>query len=422
MPSYSISDMAHMPRRILIFSLVYYPRFIGGAEVAVKEITDRIPAATTRAAGGSDIPRYEFDMVCLRLDSSLPRVERIGNVTVHRVGWAGGRQSVSPDSLGWFLGLNKYAFLLTGFTKACSLHRAHPYDATWSLMATYNSFAAVFFKLTHPRVPFLFTLQDGDPIEYIRRRARPLWPFFTRMFTRADHIQAISRYLADWARDMGARCPIDIVPNGVDVQTFSRQTSLAEKDAAAEELGKRNGDIFLITTSRLVVKNAVGDIISALPFMSQNVKLAILGQGYQEADLRALASRLGVADRVRFMGYVAHADMLPYLAASDVFVRPALSEGLGNSFLEAMAAGIPVVGTAVGGIPDFLTDGETGLVCDVGSPRSIAQKVEKLLRDRESRDYIVTNARRLVLDKYTWEKVAQDMGRIFSQLTNRVEK
>jgi len=98
-------------RRILIFSLVYYPRFIGGAEIAIKEITDRISP--------DDI---EFDMITLRLDSRLPKEERIGNVNVYRVGWAGKQRNTS-DSLAWYLHLNKYALVVIGYLKALSLAR-----------------------------------------------------------------------------------------------------------------------------------------------------------------------------------------------------------------------------------------------------------------------------------------------------------
>jgi len=120
--------------------------------------------------------------------------------------------------------------------------------------------------------------------------------------------------------------------------------------------------------------------------------------------------------RVIFLGYVPHEEMPPYLQVSDIFVRPSLSEGLGNSFLEAMAAGIPVIATPVGGIPDFLIDGETGLYCQAENPRSIAQKVEKLLKDKESRDYIVKRAGEVVRKRYEWSGVATAMKDIFSNL------
>jgi glycosyltransferase involved in cell wall biosynthesis len=393
-------------KKILIFSLVYYPRFIGGAEVTVKEVTDRISPN-----------EIEFDMITLRLDGRLPRHEKIGNVNVYRIGWSA-KQKTSSDSLSWYLHLNKYFFLIFGPLKALSLHRRRPYDAIWSLMATYNSFAAVFFKLLKPKVKFVFTLQDGDPIDYLKRRALPLYPFFKMMFTKADHIQAISKYLADWAKDMGAKCPITVVPNAVDVALFSRKDDPLVLSKLATDLGKKAGDVFLVTTSRLVVKNAVGDIVKALSYLPNHVKLLILGQGYEEEKLKLEAGKLKPAtdgnSRVSFLGYVPHAEMPKYLQISDIFIRPSLSEGLGNSFLEAMAAGLPVIATPVGGIPDFLRDGETGLFCEINNPKSIAQKVEKLIKDRESREYIVRQAKEMVEEKYTWERITGEMKKIFN--------
>lgn len=393
-------------KKILIFSLVYYPRFIGGAEVTVKEVTDRISPN-----------EIEFDMITLRLDGRLPRHEKIGNVNIYRIGWSA-RQKTSSDSLPWYLHLNKYFFLIFGPLKALSLHRRRPYDAIWSLMATYNSFAAVFFKLLKPKVKFVFTLQDGDPIDYLKRRALPLYPFFKMMFTKADHIQAISKYLADWAKDMGAKCPITVVPNAVDIELFSRKDDPLVLSKLATDLGKKAGDVFLVTTSRLVVKNAVGDIVKALSYLPNHVKLLILGQGYEEEKLKLEAGKLKPAtdgkSRVSFLGYVPHAEMPKYLQISDIFMRPSLSEGLGNSFLEAMAAGLPVIATPVGGIPDFLRDGETGLFCEVNNPKSIAQKVEKLIKDRESREYIVRQAKEMVEEKYIWESVVREMKKIFN--------
>jgi len=394
-----------MPKKILIFSLVYYPRFIGGAEVAIKEITDRISP--------NDI---EFHLIALRLDSTLPKTERIGNVTIHRVGFSGTLQ-VSPDSLPRSLHLNKYLFPFFALIKASTLHKEHHFDAIWSMMANYAGFGALFFKLFHMKTPFILTLQEGDPIDYIKKRVRWVYPLFRMIFTHADVIQTISRYLADFARDMGARTVPVVVPNGVDVAHFSASIPESEIVDLKTSLNKGKDDIFLITTSRLVVKNAVSDIIASLAYLPAHVKLLILGTGYEEKNLRALVDTLGLFDRVSFLGYVSHADMPKYLKVSDVFVRPSLSEGFGNSFIEAMAAGLPVVATAVGGIPDFIKNKETGIFCDVSSPSDIARKVEIYLRDTALRDEIIDNALHMVIDHYDWSNVAKDMKeKVFSTI------
>ena len=364
------------PKRILIFSFAYYPQSIGGAEVAIKEITDRLPQND-----------YEFDMVTLRKNSSA--FEKIGNVNVYRVG------------------SNKYFFTILGALKAFELHKKNKYDAIWSMMANYAGFAALFFKTKYPKVPFILSLQEGDPIDYIKRRVRFVYPIFKKIFTKADTIQTISNYLADFARDMssfsspsGQGKNIVVVPNGVNVKNFS---------SATPEFTKTTGDIFLITASRLVVKNAVSDIVKALKFLPENVKLFVCGEGYEEGNLLVLANNLSLGDRVIFKGFVPQENLPKYLKACDIFVRPSLSEGFGNSFIEAMAARIPVIATPVGGITDFLIDKRTGLFCGVSDPKDLALKVQIYLRDINLRNEIIDNAFEMVKEKYDWNLIAKDM-------------
>lgn len=392
-------------KKILIFSFVYYPRFIGGAEIAIKEITDRISPQ-----------EIEFDLVALRVDKKLPRFERIGNVNVYRVGFTGDQRE-SSDSLPWYLHLNKYMYPFLAAYMAHTLNRKREYDATWAMMANYSGFGALFFKLFNMSIPFILTLQEGDPFEYIKKRVRFVKPLFRMIFTKADYVQTISRYLADFAKAQGATCPVIVIPNGVDTSHFRHSYDDGELEDMRVSLGKEPDDIFLITTSRLVVKNAVSDIIASLEYLSPSVKLLVLGTGYQEVELKKQAQELGVMARVHFLGYVSHREMPAYFKISDVFVRPSLSEGFGNSFIEAMAAGVPVVATPVGGIVDFLVNKKTGLFCDVHDPKDIARKVEMYIRDRNLRDEIVENAMHMVLDRYDWQVIVKEMReKIFNPL------
>ena len=107
-----------------------------------------------------------------------------------------------------------------------------------------------------------------------------------------------------------------------------------------------------------------------------------------------------------------------FYAAADVFCRPSLSEGLGNSFLEAMAAGAPVVATPVGGIPDFLQDGKTGWFCRVNDPASIAEKIKYILDEQNKHKVteVINNAKQMVLEKYSWDGIAAQMANIFKTL------
>lgn len=379
-----------MVKKVLIFSVVYHPDFVGGAEVAVKEITDRIEA-----------DEVEFHMVTLRTQKSVLREEKIGNITVHRIG-------LGSDG-GILFVINKYLFPLNSAFWAGRLHRIERFDMVWSIMANYAGFGALFFKLLHMNVPFLLTLQEGDPLEFILKKTRFVSGLFRMIFTHATGIQAISHYLANFAKSMGASADPVVVPNGVNFEAFSSRAPEAELKTIWREIGKKEDDVFLVTASRLVPKNGIEDIINALSHLPPRVKLLIVGKGNLERSLKMLVSKLSLGERVVFKGYVDHTDLPAYLQACDIFIRPSISEGFGNAFIEAMAAGLPVIATPVGGIVDFLKDKQTGLFCEVHSPQDIARKVEIYLHDKGLRDEIVDNALHMVVDHYDWKIIAREM-------------
>ncbi len=380
-----------MAKRILIFSPAYFPA-VGGAEVAVKEITDRL---------GAD---FTFEMITARLDPQLPVEEKIGSVLVHRIG-----RGTAFDKFRLILSGPKAAAKLGGF------------DATWAIMASYGGFAALRYKKQHPTVPLLLTLQEGDSKWHIYKHVWWCWWYFKQIFTAANRIQAISSTLKNWAVKLGAKNFVSVIPNGVMIERFQQTDSAVREKAVTSvrsELGIPLDSKIIFTVSRLVPKNGVGDIIRSLYHLPNSVCLVIAGSGELESELRRLAVINKVTERVHFLGSKSHDEVPRYLWASNVFCRPSLSEGLGNSFLEAMAAGTPVIATPVGGIPDFLIDGVTGWFCKVKSPTSIAEKVLFLLREENKAkvDHVAENARKLINEKYTWETVAAEMRKIFETL------
>jgi len=389
-------------KKIIIFSTNYFP-YVGGAEVAIKEITDRLP-------------EYDFHMIAPRMSRKNKRRERVGNVEVYRVG------------LGTVF--DKWILPFWGAYKARKLHRAHPYDIAWSMMASQGSIAAALFKKKNPQVPLVLTLQEGDEEEHLKRYVLGstflykifIKPWHMLVFKRADMATAISNYLVERAIQNGIpRDRTVLIPNGVDVERFEpvgrghssrspeggKRSVLEERALLRERLNIQEGDRVIITTSRLVKKNAVGDIIGAMKYVPANVKLFIAGVGPEEEALKARAYKY--RDRVEFLGLVAQEDIPAILRVADVFVRPSLSEGMGNSFIEAMAAGIPVVATPVGGIPDFLIHDQTGLFCKVKDSKSIADQVMRLLGDQNLREQITTTAKKMVAERYDWDMVAKQM-------------
>lgn len=400
-------------KKILIFSLSYYP-YIGGAEIAIKEITDRI-----------DPGEMAFHLICNRYDSRLPRVERIGNVLVHRISFGKKGADITATHRPLFY-LVKMLFVPWAAIKAVSLHRAHHFDGLWAMMV-YMTFPITLMRLCGVRIPHVVTLQEGDPFERIFERwhIRLFLPLLLYGIRRAAVVQAISSYLAEWPRRIGFQGHIEIIPNGVDVAHFSQAFSIEELAKTKTELINKKGDIVLIHTGRMVPKNGLPDIIRALAYLPSHISFVQIGTGPDEAALKELASTCGVFERVHFRGFFDHKELPRYLQASDIFIRPSLSEGMGNSFIEAMAAGVPVIATQEGGIADFLFDPElnpdhtpTGRAVTSHDPEGIARAVELSLEDRETTERMVENARTMIEEKYDWGHVVREMRtRVFSRLT-----
>jgi len=394
--------MEAKPKKVLIFSLAYYPNLVGGGEIAIKEITSRISSE-----------EFEFDLITPRFDSALPRFERIGNVNVYRVGPS--KKNPTHEELVKFpLYLIKVLYPFCAFFKAIRLYRKKRYDFFWSMMA-YAGFPIVFFRAFYKNVPYVLTLQEGDPISHIvgRMRIRIILPILRRVFRGPVITQVISNYLGEFSRSMGYKGDIRLIPNGVDFNVFSKRIDKEELKKLRRNLGFADDDKILITTSRLVGKNAVDDIIKSISFLPENIKFLVVGAGPDEAGLKSLTEQSGVANRTKFIGHAAHKELPGYLQISDVFIRPSIAEGFGNSFIEAMAAGIPVIATPVGGIKDFLRDRETGLFCDVRNPESIAQKVKELMEDDVLRRRVIDNGINMVRQKYDWHKISQEMSNLF---------
>ncbi|MBV9159680.1 MAG: glycosyltransferase family 4 protein [Candidatus Kaiserbacteria bacterium] len=405
-------------KRVLIFSLTYFP-YVGGAEVAIKEITDRL-----------DPQEYSFDMVTLRFDKALPKVEKIGNVTVYRIGPSIANAKVSDRALPLRLRFAKMLFPLSGFFKAWRLDLRNVYDLSWAMMANQAGFAALLFAWTHRKTPYLLELQDGRPFAELKdRRAalRLFWPLYKRVYLRANMIKAISNFIASEARSLGYQKPVEVIPNAVDVAQFSMPVAQDKLIELKQRLGKKMGDVFLFTASRLVLSRGVEDVIRALALLPENVKLLIAGSGEDETKLQRIAHDANVAERVIFAGHIGREELPAFYQVSDIFVRPSIIEGFGISFVEAFAAGIPVIATPVGGIPDFLfdpvknTDKEpTGLFCNVHDSESIARAVTRYMNDPALVARMVSNAKKLVAEKYDWNIVAANMRtRIFEPLTRR---
>ncbi|MDP2593435.1 MAG: glycosyltransferase family 4 protein [bacterium] len=383
-------------RKVLIFSTNYAPN-IGGAEIAVSEITSRLSAQG-----------FSFFLITSRLKRSLPKTENVGKVAVFRVGF-GTR-------------FDKWLLPFFGLIKALRLHQKNRFDLVWTIMASQAAVAASFFVFFHKKIPMMLTLQEGDEEEHLKRYVfgntflyeRLILPFHHMPILKATRITVISEYLKKRAENVKKELKITLVPNGVSFNFWNKKIKTENLERLAESLKIKPTDKVLITVSRLVRKNAVGDLIQSLQYLPTDIVLLIVGEGEEKEPLLSLAEVYGVRNRVIFAGKVPNDQLPSYLRISDIFIRPSISEGFGISFIEGFAAGLPVIATPVGGITDFLIDGETGLFCKVRSPKDIADKVKILLADKKLVSKIVANAKKLAKEKYDWDVIANKMKEVFN--------
>ncbi len=380
-------------KNILIFSTAYFP-FVGGAEVAVKEITNRLG------------DNFEFDLITARLDKKLSSFEKIGNVNVYRIG------SGSPT-------LDKILLPFRGARMIAGLNKKRNYYCFWGVMASFSSGAAYIYNLfSRKKIPIILTLQEGDSEEHLSYRWFGLIALSWKLALRYTTVlTAISTFLIARAKKNGFSGEAVLVPNGVDLDIFSVEISDEIKRKISSDLGKKDEDVYLVTVGRLTHKNGTDDVIRSLPLLPKNINFIVIGKGDEGPKLQKLADSLGVSERVKFLGFVPYEKIPEYLSVCDIFIRASRSEGFGNAFIEAMATGLPVIATPVGGIPDFLDDRETGLFCAPNNPKSIALAVEAIIDDKRLKEALVAKAKSRVVERYNWSLIAKGMGGVFDRLS-----
>ncbi len=358
--------------------------------MAIKEITDRL-------AGD-----FDFDLLTVKAREDLPDVEKIGAVTIYRVGVGS-------------LALDKLLLPFLGALKIRELQKTKNYFCFWAMMVTWATGAGYVYNfgrkiIGKKKIPTILSLQEGDSENHLNYKWGGLIDLSWRYaLWQADLVTGLSNFLLKRAEKKGYTGESILVPNGVDLDVFTKEISEEIKTKTKNHLGKKDGDVFLVTSSRLVYKNATDDVISALEYLPQHVHFIIMGIGDLGRKLQKQARNRGVADRVKFLGRVANADLPKYFSACDIFIRPSRSEGFGVSFIEAMAASLPVIATPVGGIVDFIHDKETGIFCSPDNPQSIAAAVKLLMEDTELRNTITAQAKTRVMERYDWNHIASLM-------------
>ncbi|MDH5545602.1 MAG: TIGR03088 family PEP-CTERM/XrtA system glycosyltransferase [Gammaproteobacteria bacterium] len=215
---------------------------------------------------------------------------------------------------------------------------------------------------------------DGSNSKYriLRRAYNPLIARFI----------ALSKDLDSWLKEQVRISPRKIVQiyNGVDMQRFSQ--SEKSRQEIRKELGIGKSEILVGSVGRLQAEKDQATLLRAYALLekNENTRLVLIGDGPDRQKLEALAIQLAISNRVIFAG--ARNDVPAMLNALDLFVLPSLGEGISNTILEAMASGLPIVATSVGGNPELIDDGNTGLLVPSNNPSAMTAAIDSYLKDK----------------------------------------
>jgi glycosyltransferase involved in cell wall biosynthesis len=250
----------------------------------------------------------------------------------------------------------------------------------------------------------------GAPIVIHQPHGHIFYGYYSR--TRSALFVRVERLAAHWthrivtltergteehlAKGIGWREQFVTIPSGVPTAAL-RARAPARAEARAR-LGIREEDFVVVAVGRLVYVKGFELLVAALPQVRSEIpsaRVVLVGDGPDRTALEAQATRLGVGGRVLFAGSVdgAAGGLLEYLAAADVCVAPSRNEGMGRVLVEAMALGLPVVGTAVGGIPDVVGPDEGGRLIPAEDPTALAGALIELGHDARLRQKLGEAAR-----------------------------
>jgi N-acetyl-alpha-D-glucosaminyl L-malate synthase BshA len=352
----------------------------------------RIGIACFSTFGGSGVVATEIGMelgrrghrVCFLSDKIPARLDpTCPNVTFHEV-----------EALDYpLLAERSYALSLTA--KMIEVARAEKLDLFhlhYAVPHTVSAFLAR--QVLGTSSPKVVTTLHGTDVSMVGSdpRFQPLTQFVVRD---SDAITAPSRWLAEAAhRELGLPrdSVVEVIPNFVDSDSFRPRAGDAGRLASSDLAGRPR---VLTHVSNFRPLKRIDDVVRIFAAVRAEIpsRLDLVGEGPERARIEALVVSLGLREHVRFLGE--RSDLIAVLQQSDVFLLPSQTESFGLAALEAMACGVPVVASDVGGVSEVVADGETGFLVAAGDIAGMARHVRRLLTDEDMRRHMSCAARHL---------------------------
>lgn len=258
-------------------------------------------------------------------------------------------------------------------------------------------------------IPAVSTVHGWTPVSFKLHGYQMLDRFCLKRF---DRIICVSSRLHEEFGCLGVSGErLVYLPNAVSLP----DQIPGRREAARKQLGVLPTEKIAVAVGRLSPEKGLDILLAAYARQfgaDRGVRLILVGDGPQRVELESIAGRLAIAERVVFAGFTA--DVASYYAAADLFVMPSHTEGFPMSLLEAMAWGLPVVASAVGGIPDIVQDGMHGCLVPPGEEGQLAGAMGNLLNNRELADRLGRMARKTVAERFAAEQWARTLEKVYA--------
>jgi glycosyltransferase involved in cell wall biosynthesis len=239
--------------------------------------------------------------------------------------------------------------------------------------------------------------------------------FLRHIQNRSSYVIANSQAVRDFLVEKDGFDPglIRVIRNGVDLERFTNVHR--DPQELFPHLSPESKLIAVVANMHFETKGHT-DLLHAATVVSREfrtVKFLLIGDGAERARLEVMTAELGLRETVLFLGR--RNDVPSLLACCDLFVLPSSAEGLPNSVLEAMAAGLPVVATRVGGIPEIIDDGANGLLVAPRDPQSLAAAILQLLGNEEVAKRLARSARDRACGQFGFDRLLSELDSLYSE-------
>jgi len=295
-----------------------------------------------------------------------------------------------------------FTFLFFAVFRFQQLTRKNRYDVIHYFFGLPTGFLSL-LPGPHGKIPYLISLRGSDVPGYdrynknLQRAHWLLLPLTRKIWKDAKQIVAVTTSLKKKALQTDPLRKITVIPNGVDPVFFK----------IPRPENKAGNGLKLISVARLIERKGVQDILTALAELSDpEISLLVVGTGNVERQLEKLCKDLFLNGSVTFYGFCLPQKLPELLVENDVFILPSLAEAFGNVFAEAMACGLPIIGSDIGGIPD-LVGKKNGILVAPGDVDQIKGAILKIKESNHLRAQMSRANREKMMKQYNWKSIAK---------------